>query len=202
MRTIDYIVIHCTATDRDTTTVDGVLKYWREEKGWSNPGYHYIVKPDGEVVKLLGMHEIANGARGYNKHSLHICWIGGEFENDMTDKQRASIYHYVRNFMKMFPGAEVVGHRDLPGVKKACPRFDVRKEFAGLFVTRDPIVDKVREDLFIRSQKGIKKYGNNLKRDDLSELDWMQHHYEELLDAALYVKRRIEDKKDELEIVD
>lgn len=53
----------------------------------------------------------------------------------------------------------------------------------------DSIVESVREDLHNRSQVGIKKYNNTLDREDLDEVDWIQHAYEEMLDGALYLKR-------------
>lgn len=57
----------------------------------------------------------------------------------------------------------------------------------------DKIVEAVREDLRLRSERGIQKYGTTLERKDLSLIEWHQHHYEELLDAALYVKRILHD---------
>lgn len=57
----------------------------------------------------------------------------------------------------------------------------------------DPIVAAVRADLLRRSTAGIAKYHTTLARTDLSPLAWHQHHYEELLDAALYVRRIITD---------
>ncbi len=59
----------------------------------------------------------------------------------------------------------------------------------------DSIVEEVRKDLKQRSKLGIKKYDTTLDREDLSLLEWHQHHYEELLDAALYTKRIIKDLK-------
>lgn len=56
----------------------------------------------------------------------------------------------------------------------------------------DNIVEQVRADLLDRSQKGIQKYGTTLDRDDLTETQWMQHAYEEMLDGALYLKKLIE----------
>jgi len=53
----------------------------------------------------------------------------------------------------------------------------------------DSIVEEVRSDLHNRSQKGIKKYNTTLDRNDLELKDWVEHLYEELLDAALYIKR-------------
>ena len=55
----------------------------------------------------------------------------------------------------------------------------------------DRIVEAVREDLLRRSQLGIQKYGVTLDRTDLSLRDWLQHAYEEHLDAANYLKRAI-----------
>lgn len=59
----------------------------------------------------------------------------------------------------------------------------------------DNIVEQVRADLLDRSKKGIEKYGTTLDRDDLTEIEWMQHAYEEMLDGALYLKKLIELKK-------
>jgi len=56
---------------------------------------------------------------------------------------------------------------------------------------KDSVVAAVRADLLLRSQLGIEKYGTTLDRSDLSERDWMQHAYEEMLDAALYLKKLI-----------
>jgi len=55
----------------------------------------------------------------------------------------------------------------------------------------DAVVEAVRDDLLRRSQIGIKKYGVTLERNDLNLRDWLQHAYEEHLDAANYLKRAI-----------
>jgi hypothetical protein len=57
----------------------------------------------------------------------------------------------------------------------------------------DPIVEKVRQKLLDRSQVGIAKYGCTMERDDLTVLDFLKHHQEELMDAAIYVERLIRD---------
>lgn len=56
---------------------------------------------------------------------------------------------------------------------------------------KDAVVEAVRDDLLRRSQIGIAKYGVTLERTDLDLRAWLQHHYEELLDAANYTKRCI-----------
>lgn len=55
----------------------------------------------------------------------------------------------------------------------------------------DPVVDAVRKDLLQRSLFGQQKYGVKLDRTDLKLRDWLQHAYEETLDAANYLKRTI-----------
>jgi len=55
----------------------------------------------------------------------------------------------------------------------------------------DSVVEAVRADILRRHQAGIIKYGVTLDRTDLSLRDWLQHAYEEHLDAANYLKRAI-----------
>lgn len=56
-----------------------------------------------------------------------------------------------------------------------------------------PIVALVRDDLLARSRLGMKKYGVNLGRRDLTPRQWQQHAYEEALDLALYLRRIMEE---------
>jgi len=57
------------------------------------------------------------------------------------------------------------------------------------------IVDAVKEDLDRRATLGLKKYGVSLERTDLTEIDWIQHAYEEALDLSYYLRRLIELRK-------
>ena len=56
-------------------------------------------------------------------------------------------------------------------------------------------VERVCVQLQDREQRGLLKYGVNTERDDLSTLEWLQHLQEELMDAAVYVERLIQDYK-------
>jgi hypothetical protein len=53
----------------------------------------------------------------------------------------------------------------------------------------DKITEAVIEDLRSRSERGIKKYNTTL--DQNNKDDYMNHLYEELLDAAQYVKKEM-----------
>ena len=53
----------------------------------------------------------------------------------------------------------------------------------------DSIVRTVIDKFISRSNVGLKKYGTNLDRTDLSVLDWIQHAQEEHMDAILYLEK-------------
>ena len=56
----------------------------------------------------------------------------------------------------------------------------------------DPIVEAVRRQLLERSERGIRKYGTDMTRTDLTNKDWLRHAQEEALDLAVYLERLIQ----------
>ena len=129
-RKIKFIVLHCTATQPEAT-VKAIQNYWRETLKWNNPGYHFIIERDGEVIQLQHIEKIANGVAGNNEHAIHISYIGGIDRkgkpiDNRTTPQKDAMFDKVVELTERYPDAKVVGHRDFPGVRKACPSFDVR----------------------------------------------------------------------------
>jgi hypothetical protein len=49
----------------------------------------------------------------------------------------------------------------------------------------------VCKDIAARQQLGINKYGTTVADNNLSLREWLEHQYEELLDAAVYCRRAI-----------
>ena len=49
-------------------------------------------------------------------------------------------------------------------------------------------------DIRYRQQLGVRKYGTTVAGNELSEVQWLQHAYEEALDMAVYLKRLIQEK--------
>lgn len=133
MRQVDYICIHCTATQRQAT-VNGILNYWREELGWKNPGYHILIESDGTPHVLQDFDKPTNGVKGFNHNSIHISYIGGLDEYGLpadtrTEAQKAQILNCIYTAIEYAGEAEILGHRDFPNVTKTCPNFDVKREF-------------------------------------------------------------------------
>jgi hypothetical protein len=59
------------------------------------------------------------------------------------------------------------------------------------------ILYNIINDLFEREEKGLKEYLTTMDRTDLTELEWLQHAYEEALDLSIYLKKLINIKKNE-----
>lgn len=53
----------------------------------------------------------------------------------------------------------------------------------------DSVVTAVLDKFKQRAEFGQKKYGNNLDRNDLAFMDWVNHMQEELMDAILYLQK-------------
>jgi len=108
---------------------------WHRQKGWRKIGYHFVIKRDGTIEPGRGLTEIGAHAAGYNSVSIGICLVGGvseqdvkKAENNFTTPQMKALRYLLSNLLDIsFPKAEVLGHRDLPGVAKDCPSFDVKK---------------------------------------------------------------------------
>jgi Trm5-related predicted tRNA methylase len=52
---------------------------------------------------------------------------------------------------------------------------------------------RVCQDIAERQARGLSKYGTTVERNPLDLRQWLQHQYEELLDAAIYCRRAIEE---------
>ena len=60
------------------------------------------------------------------------------------------------------------------------------------------IEEAVMAKIYERSLVGKEKYGVTMTRTDLSDLDWLVHLQEEMMDSAVYLERIIQDKRKEL----
>ncbi|MFZ5553550.1 MAG: N-acetylmuramoyl-L-alanine amidase [Bacteroidota bacterium] len=132
MRDIKYIVIHCTDT-LPTAEIEAIQRYWKEKLQWNSPGYHYIIKQDGEVVQLLDENKISNGVLGYNKHCINVCYIGGKtkegkHKDTRTRAQQHAMFDTIIELIERYPKAKIKGHCEFPNQGgRTCPNFDVSK---------------------------------------------------------------------------
>lgn len=140
-RTIKYIVVHCTATPegREHTAQD--IDRWHKQRGWRGIGYNYVIRLDGMIELGRDVDEIPAHVVGHNKSSIGVVYIGGNEANKTlvngkmihkakdtrTERQKQSMLYLLKELKKLYPNAQILGHRDFKGVNKACPSFDVKK---------------------------------------------------------------------------
>lgn len=134
MREINMIVVHCSATRcNHPYTLQQLYHDHVEVNHWRYIGYHYYITRDGTVHVCRPLERMGAHARGYNGHSIGICYEGGLNEqgciaDTRTDKQKEAMRKLIIKLHQQFPSiTKVLGHRDLPGVQKSCPCFHAWK---------------------------------------------------------------------------
>lgn len=134
MRPINLIVVHCSATRPDMDVDAAEIRRWHKAQGWTDIGYHFVIKRDGSVHTGRPLDRQGAHVSGYNHISVGICMVGGVTEHDVnvpeenfTPAQYASLKTLLTKLRPSYPHARILGHRDIPNVKKACPSFDVPK---------------------------------------------------------------------------
>lgn len=137
-RSIQYIVVHCSATRVNIPFTEEQLLHCHLARGFKCIGYHFYVTKDGVLHHTRPMAEVGAHALGFNLHSLAICYEGGLNEDGRpadtrTPQQRETLLRALRELKQLYPEAKIVGHYQLSAnVHKACPCFDARKEYAEL----------------------------------------------------------------------
>jgi len=140
---IKRIVVHCTATREGQDVSAATIKGWHLKQGWSDIGYHYVVRLDGRVEKGRPDTAVGSHVKGWNKGSIAIVYVGG-LDNDgkakdtRTPAQKKALKEIITRMRALHKNAPVMGHRDLSPDKdgdgvvekhewlKECPCFDVR----------------------------------------------------------------------------
>lgn len=100
--------------------------------GWSDIGYHYVILRDGTVEFGRPLERSGAHVAGHNATSVGICLVGGAGGSfDFTFEQIATLRERIFKLKQVYPGAEVLGHRDLDGSKE-CPSLSVSALFANV----------------------------------------------------------------------
>lgn len=128
---LKHIVVHCSATKAGQDIGAKEIDSWHRTRGFLKIGYHFVIRLDGKFEVGRYEDEVGAHAEGFNSSSIAVCLVGGldangKPENNFNHEQMETLRRIVFALKDLHPNAEVLGHRDLPGVKKDCPCFDVR----------------------------------------------------------------------------
>lgn len=140
-RTINLIVIHCSATPNGRPNTAADINQWHKERSFKrssqyvrsfspelpNIGYHVVIERDGNIVYGRHLEEIGAHVAGHNAKSIGICMIGtDEYSSHQWDSLKKVIIELaskiygkptdsIKNalaILKMI-GIDICGHRDL-----------------------------------------------------------------------------------------
>lgn len=130
MLPIKYLTIHCAATPEGRFVDPETIEAWDRAK-FGRKSYHWIVALDGAMHKSLADDQIGAHVGRHNSGNIGVCYVGGcdahmNAKDTRTPEQKAALLTLVRTYIARYPGIIVRGHRDWPGVSKACPSFDVK----------------------------------------------------------------------------
>jgi len=141
MRLINDIIVHCSDSPDDLDIGAKEIKEWHTQKpplgnGWSDIGYHYIVRLDGTIEKGRLISKAGAHCLGHNAHSIGICYVGGRHDgkkgvDTRTKQQKGAMTKLIYNLIQMYR-CDVHGHRDYTK-GKTCPNFDAHAEYTNLY---------------------------------------------------------------------
>lgn len=136
MRKIEKIILHCAATPEGRDVKTETIRSWHVKgNGWSDIGYHFVIELDGVVKAGRPLHRSGAHTKGHNATSIGICYVGGMDKNKApkdtrTEAQLAAMDALIKSLLEEYPEATIHGHNEFAA--KACPSFDVQKDYGHL----------------------------------------------------------------------
>lgn len=137
-RKITRIVVHTSDSPDNRDIGAKEIRDWHtlpppHGNGWSDIGYHFVVRRDGTIeigrpLEIAGSH-----VSGHNKDTIGVVWVG---RDRPTVIQRESLLALLKQLCDEYkvPVEKVLGHKELnPG--KTCPNLDcdvLRKDLANV----------------------------------------------------------------------
>ena len=136
LKVVKYLVVHCAANRCNKPfSVESLINTGKQK--WGQVSYHWYVRRNDDIIPLLSESVQGIHVKGYNWCSLGIVYEGGLDEfghpaDTRTEAQKHTLIALLRALKADYPDAQILGHRDLPWVKKDCPCFDARAEYLNL----------------------------------------------------------------------
>jgi len=135
VRTINKIIIHCSATKEGNEISAATIDKWHKDRGWSGIGYHYVVLLNGNIEYGRPIDKSGAHVKNHNKGSIGICYIGGLDENmnpkdTRTSEQKESLLDLLKTLKRLNPEATIHGHNEFAA--KACPCFNANEEYCNI----------------------------------------------------------------------
>jgi hypothetical protein len=133
LSSIKLIVLHHSATARDTTTIGAIRMAHLRRPDYKDIGYHFVIEGKGELRYGRPIDCVPAAQKGANTGTIAVCVVGdntrdGEGWNEAQKLSVASIVAMLRHVLGR--PLELVGHRDVAASE--CPGVEVSEVFPHL----------------------------------------------------------------------
>lgn len=125
------IFVHCSATKPSMDIGASEIRKWHKERGWSDIGYHFVIRRDGTIEDGRPVDAVGAHVQGWNSRSVGVCLVGGvseenanQYEANFTPEQMESLCGLLGKLKVQYPRAMIMAHHDV--APKACPSFDLK----------------------------------------------------------------------------
>jgi len=137
MRDLNRIILHCAATrEGKDFSVDTIRDWHVNGRGWSDIGYHWVIRLDGSIEVGRPLEKSGAHTKGHNKDSVGVCYIGGcdadgKPKDTMNPEQEKAWRMIVLSLRTLYGDLTIHGHNEF--ANKACPSFTVKEKFADMY---------------------------------------------------------------------
>ena len=129
MREIKKFIVHCADTPSHMDIGVKEIRKWHTDSkpdgnGWSDIGYHYVIRRNGELEIGRPIERSGAHTRGHNEDSVGICLVGRHY---FTSEQFMALQTLYTAFQSLYGNIPCYGHKDFDS-GKTCPNFEVREK--------------------------------------------------------------------------
>ncbi len=133
-RRVERIFLHCSASDSAEADDVEVIRRWHKDpppagRGWSDVGYHFFIKKDGEIQEGRPLEKTPAAQAGQNRGTIAICVHCLAIEK-FTQAQYEIVIQLCGEIDEAY-GGMVTFHGHCEVSSKTCPVFPY-KEVLGL----------------------------------------------------------------------
>ena len=138
MRDLKRIILHCSATKEGQDFSVATIRDWHVKgRGWSDIGYHWVIRLDGSVELGRPLERSGAHTKGHNKDSVGVCYIGGcdadGKPKDTMNPEQEKAWRMIVLSLRTLYGDHITIHGHNEYANKACPSFIVEEKFADMY---------------------------------------------------------------------
>lgn len=125
MRKIDFIGIHCSASDLEIHDNIESIRLWHIQRGFDDIGYNWVIVKSGLILPGRPVEKIPAHIYGHNRNSLAICLTGDKI---FSKNQFKSLKQLLLKLMPEYGLTllDVLPHKAF-NKNKTCPNFDLEE---------------------------------------------------------------------------